>query len=400
MKPFICFYFQVHQPFRLKKDFSFFDIGRQIPEEYEDQEENKAIMKKVAKNCYLPMNALLKELITTSQGKFKVAFSLSGLALEQFELYAPEVLESFKDLVKTGQVEILGESYYHSLSSILSPKEFEEQVRLHKEMIQKHFSVTPTTFRNTELIYNNKIAATAENLGHDLILAEGSNQNLLGRSPNFLYRSADSNKIKLLLKNYTLSDDIAFRFSNKNWEEFPLTVPKYLQWIDSQTRMKKGEVINLFMDYETFGEHQSLTTGIFDFFQELILTILKEEKFEFKTPNDVANLLQVKDTLDAPHTSSWADSERDLSAWMSNPMQEAANEFVYSLEKPVKDSHDPELLHLWRKMLASDHVYYLSTKGQNDGDVHNYFRPYPSAHDAFIIYSNILNDFKIVLENQ
>lgn len=400
MNPFICFYFQVHQPFRLKKDFSFFDIGRQIPEEYEDQEENKTIMKKVTKNCYLPMNALLKELIEGSQGKFKVAFSISGLALEQFELYAPEALESFKDLVKTGQVEILGESYYHSLSSILSPKEFEEQVRLHKEAIQKHFGLTPTTFRNTELIYNNEIATIAENLGYDLILAEGSNQNLLGRSPNFLYRPAHLNKMKLLLKNFTLSDDIAFRFSNKHWEEYPLTVSKYIQWIDNQTRMKKGEVINLFMDYETFGEHQSLTTGIFDFFQELILTILKEEKFEFKTPSEIKKTLQVKDGLDTPHTSSWADSERDLSAWMANPMQEAANEFIYSLEKPVKDSHDPKLLHLWRKMLSSDHVYYLSTKGQNDGDVHNYFCPYASAHDAFIIYSNILNDFKIVLENQ
>lgn len=400
MTPIICFYFQVHQPFRLRKDFSFFDIGSQSPERYEDEEENKTIMKKVAKNCYLPMNALLKELILASHGKFKVAFSISGLALEQFALYAPEALESFQDLVKTGQVELLAESYYHSLSSILSPKEFEEQVRLHKEAIEKYFGVTPTTFRNTELVYNNEIAALAEKMGYKLILGEGSDKNLLGRSPNFLYRPEHLEHIKLLLKNFTLSDDIAFRFSNKHWEEYPLTVAKYTQWLENATRMKKGEVLNLFMDYETFGEHQSLTTGIFDFFQELILTLLKEEKFIFKTPSEVADSLSVKDKLDAPHTSSWADSERDLSAWMGNPMQEAANEFAYSLEKLAKDSHDPALIHLWRKMLASDHAYYLSTKGQNDGDVHNYFRPYASAHDAFIIYSNILNDFKIVLENQ
>ena len=400
MKPIICFYFQVHQPFRLSKDFSFFDIGSEAPERYEDQDENRAIMKKVAKNCYLPMNALLLDLIKKSQGKFKVAFSISGMALEQFSLYAPEVLKSFQELVATGQVELLAETYYHSLASIHSLQEFFEQVHLHKQALKKFFHVEPTTFRNTELIYNDRIAQMAQSLGFKLVLAEGTDQILLGRSPNFLYRPECCDRIKLLTKNFNFSDDIAFRFSNKNWSEYPLTVSKYSQWLEAATRMKKGEVINLFMDYETFGEHQNLTTGIFEFFEEFILTTLQENKWDFKTPAEVADTLEVKDTVAAPETTSWADSERDLSAWMGNPMQEAANEFVYSLEKLAKDSHDPALIHLWRKLLSSDHAYYLSTKGQNDGDVHNYFRPYASAHDAFIIYSNILNDLKIVLENQ
>lgn len=400
MKPIICFYFQVHQPFRLSKDFSFFDIGSQSPEHYEDQDENSSIMRKVAKNCYLPMNALILELIKKSEGKFKVAFSISGMALEQFALYSPDVLRSFQELAATGQVEFLAETYYHSLASIHSLQEFFAQVNMHREAIKKYFNLEPSTFRNTELIYNNRIAQMAQSLGFKLILAEGSDQNLMGRSPNFLYRPEGCERIKLLTKNFNFSDDIAFRFSNKNWDEYPLTVTKYLQWLEAATRMKKGEVINLFMDYETFGEHQNLTTGIFEFFEEFIFTALQSNQWDFKTPAEVAEILEVKDTIDAPYTSSWADSERDLSAWNGNAMQEAANEFVYSLEKLAKDSHDPKLVHLWRKLLSSDHVYYLSTKGQNDGDVHDYFRPYASAHDAFIIYSNILNDLKVVLENQ
>jgi len=400
MNPILCFYFQVHQPFRLNREFTFFEIGSQTPERYEDEDENRLIMKKIAKNCYLPMNALLLSLLKKSEGKFKISFSISGMALEQFSLYAPEVLTSFQELVATGQVEILAETYYHSLASIYSPQEFFEQVNLHREAIKKYFNVFPTTFRNTELIYNNNIASMAQHLGFDLILAEGTDKNLLGQSPNFLYRPEGCGRIKLLTKNFNFSDDIAFRFSNKNWSEYPLTSQKYLTWLENTSRMKKADVINLFMDYETFGEHQNITTGIFDFFEEFIFTVSKSGKWDFKTPAEVAKLLEVKGTLSTPETSSWADSERDLSAWTGNTMQQAATEFVYSLEKLAKNSHDPKLIHLWRKLLSSDHTYYLSTKGSSDGDVHHYFSPYASPHDAFIIYSNILNDFKITLENQ
>ncbi|MEI8345861.1 MAG: glycoside hydrolase family 57 protein [Pseudomonadota bacterium] len=397
MKTSICFYFQVHQPFRLRKNYSFFCIG--TDHFYEDHEVNQAIMQKVANNCYLPANRMMLDLIKKHQGKFRISYSISGLALEQFELYAPEVLDSFKELVKTGCVEIINETFYHSLAILKSEEEFKEQILLHRQKIKDLFDVTPTTFRNTELIYNNHLAKIVEDLGYDVILAEGTERVLHWRSPNFVYIPYTCEKLKVLFKNYKLSDDIAFRFSNRGWSEYPLTVDKYLTWID-QIAQRQGEVINLFMDYETFGEHQWKDSGIFDFMEKLPGKILENPDYNFLTPKEVAQTYEAMETVDVHNFTSWADSNRDLSAWVGNPLQDSALDLAYSLEEQVKKIGDPELLHTWRKLLCSDHNYYACTKWSNDGDVHNYFNPYDTPYDAFLVYANVLSDFRLTLRDR
>ncbi len=387
----ICFYFQVHQPFRLKQ-YRVFDIGNNP--EYFDEEKNREIMLKVARKCYLPMNHLLKELIEKHKGKFKIAFSISGVALEQMELYAPEVLKSFQELFNTGYVELLSETYYHSLSFLYSKKEFEEQVKKHRETIRRLFNgYTPKVFRNTELIYSNEVGLYAEKMGYEVILAEGWDYYLGWRSPNFVYAPPGAKKIKLLTKNYKLSDDIAFRFSNRNWEEWPLTVDKYVAWINSANG--NGEVINLFMDYETFGEHQWEDTGIFEFMRHLPDEALKHPDNDFLFPSEVARRYPVRDTLDIPFLLSWADMERDLSAWLGNKMQQSAIKELYAIEEKVKNTNDPELIEKWRKLTTSDHFYYMCTKYWSDGDVHKYFSAYDSPYEAYIYFMNALNDLII-----
>lgn len=392
----ICLYFQVHQPFRLRRDYSFFSIGPD--HQYEDHYLNKKIMRKVAQNCYLPMNELVLQLIKKHGNDFKLTYSISGLALEQFALYTPEVIESFEALVSTGNVELLSETYYHSLAFIKSPDEFIEQIKMHRQKIQKIFQITPTVFRNTELIYNNDIASIAEKMGFQGIIAEGCEQLLGQKKANYVYRPSNCKKIKLLLKNPHLSDDISFRFSNKHWKHYPLTTQKYYNWIKKAGN--QADVINLCMDYETFGEHQSKETGIFNFFKELPQKILSEKKFIFMTPSQIIQEYPPKGTINAPEYTSWADSSKDLSAWLGNPMQNSAFNFCYSLEKMVKKSRNYHLLHKWRKLLSSDHTYYTCTKQDNDGDIHNYFNPYGSPHNAFLIYTNVLNDLKLVLEKE
>lgn len=392
----VCFYFQVHQPFRLRRDYNFFSIGKDHT--YEDYENNKNILLKVANKCYLPTNDVLYHLIKKHNGRFKISYSISGVCLEQFELYAPHVLDSFKRLVDTGCVELLNETYYHSLSFLRSKQEFREQVSAHKEKIQKIFGVTPTSFRNTELIYNNEIAMEVADMGYKAILAEGVDRILGWRSPNFVYHPSTTDKIKLLLKNYRLSDDIAFRFSNRGWEGWPLTTEKFASWAHNVAG--NGETINLFMDYETFGEHQWADTGIFDFLRALPDAIFKHPDFSFKTPSEVADSAKSVGTLDIHNFISWADIDRDLTAWLGNPLQDSMMDMVYSLEKPVKESRDIDLIHTWRKLLTSDHCYYACTKWDNDGDVHKYFSPYDNAYDAYLTFVNVINDLKITLKSR
>lgn len=392
----ICFYFQVHQPFRLKKHYSFFDIG--VNHFYEDEEANRQICNKVSEKCYIPTNKLLLELIDRYEGRFKIAFSLSGLVIDQFEKYNPYVLELFQQLAKTGCVEFINETYYHSLSFLYSKPEFKQQVLLHKKKVQELFSQTPKTFRNTELIYNNELAKFIEDMGYKNILAEGADHILGWRSPNFLYKPANCYKINLLLKNYKLSDDIAFRFSNRGWTEWPLTAERYAKWIHSIAG--QGELINLFMDYETFGEHQWTDTGIFDFMAALPEAVFRHPDFQFITPNEAGKFHAPVSQIDVPYTVSWADVERDLTAWVGNPMQDSAIERAYSLEKKVKQTKDQNLINVWRKLLGSDHFYYMCTKWFSDGDVHKYFNPHESPYDAYIVYMNVLNDLTETLKER
>ena len=386
----VCFYFQAHQPLRLG-NYSVFDIGSH--KNYFDERKNEAIIKKVMHKCYLPANNVILDLINRTGGKFKVSYSITGVLLEQLEKFAPEVIDSFKKLADTGCVEILDETYYHTLSYLYSKEEFKEQVELHNKKIRQLFNFRPKVFRNTELVYNNEIAKTAEDMGYKAVLAEGADQILQWRSPNFVYRPKGLSNIKLLLKNYRLSDDIAFRFSEKSWKEFPLTAPKYAQWVSNING--NGNVVNLFMDYETFGEHQWEDKGIFEFLKHLPHEILKHPDNDFVTPSEAIQKYEPAAEIDFPHYVSWADIERDLSAWLGNKMQQEAMKEIYSMETHVKISRNPALIDEWRKLQTSDHFYYMCTKWFNDGDVHKYFNPYDSPYDAFITYMNILNDFRI-----
>jgi alpha-amylase len=386
----VSFYFQVHQPFRLRRDFDFFSIGTKEP--FEDEATNRRILQKVAERCYLPANALLLELIEKHQGRFRVSFSISGVALEQFERYDPRVIESFRKLVDTGAVELLSETYYHSLAFLFSEAEFRRQVRLHQQKVKELFGVTPTAFRNTELIYDNRLAALVEDMGFEAVLAEGADRVLEWRSPNFVYRPKGTETLALLLKNYRLSDDIAFRFSNRDWSEWPLTADKFASW--THQLEGAGEVLNLFMDYETFGEHQWESTGIFDFVRHLPDAVLAHPQARFLTPTEVARSQRPIAELDVPYLVSWADSERDVSAWLGNHMQDSAAEYTFALEKDVLATRDDGLIHAWRKLQTSDHFYYMCTKFWADGDVHKYFSPYDSPYDAFIYHVNALNQLK------
>ncbi|PIN86830.1 alpha-amylase [Candidatus Woesearchaeota archaeon CG10_big_fil_rev_8_21_14_0_10_44_13] len=386
----ICFYFQVHQPFRLRK-YSVFDIGKN--HSYFDNKKNIEVMLKIGRKCYLPMNRLLLEQINRykdAERDFKVSFSITGTALEQFEQYFPDVLDTFKELAKTKKVEFLSETYYHSLSYLYSKDEFRQQIEMHRDKIKKLFGQTPSIFRNTELIYNNDMAKVIEDMGYKGILAEGWDKCLEWRSPNFVYKPAGCEKIRLLLKNYRLSDDIAFRFSNRGWNEWPLTAEKYMQWVNSVNG--NGTNINLFMDYETFGEHQWGDTGIFDFMKRLPEEVLRNPDNNFKLPSELVKDHEPVGEINVPFTLSWADVERDLSAWLGNRMQQSAIKQLYMLEKEIKMIGDKELLEEWRKMQTSDHFYYMCVKYFSDGDVHKYFNPYDTPYDGFITFMNALND--------
>ncbi len=388
----LCFYFQVHQPNRLKK-YSFFDIGHD--HFYEDDLKNGEILRRVAAKCYLPANAIMLELIQRYNGAFRIAYSISGTAVEQFKKFSPETLDSFKRLADTGCVEFLGETYNHSLSFIFSREEFKRQVARHKELMKTEFNYTPTSFRNTELIYNNDVAFEVEKMGYTAIMADGADRVMGWRSPNFVYLPQPCTKLKLLLKNYRLSDDIAFRFSNRDWAEFPLTAEKFANWVHQING--NGETINLFMDYETFGEHQWSETGIFDFLRAMPEKIFAHPDFRFATPSETAANLSPVSKLDVSEYMSWADIERDLTAWLGNKLQNDSFAAVYRLEEPVLRTGNPELIHTWEALQTSDHFYYMCTKWFADGDVHKYFNPYRSPYDAYINYQNVLADFESTL---
>lgn len=390
----LCLYFQVHQPYRLRQ-YRFFDIGKN--QDYFDEYANRSIMRKIAKKCYLPANEVMLELIQEYGSKFKIAYSISGVALDQFAQYAPEVIESFQKLAKTGSVEFLAETYSHSLVSLKSKEEFEAQVKQHSDKIEALFGQKPTAFRNTELIYDDNIGQMVYDMGYNVMLTEGAKHVLGWRSPNFVYYNSQTPKLKLLLKNFKLSDDIAFRFSNKGWDEWPLTTEKFVGWLNNID--KKEEIVNLFMDYETFGEHQWADTGIFDFMRNLPKAIFKTSKYEFATPSEIAQKHQPQASLHVPYPISWADEERDLTAWLGNELQDEAFEKLYELRDKIEKLDDDELRQTWNYLQTSDHFYYMCTKFFADGDVHMYFNPYDSPYDAFINYMNVLSDFSKRIED-
>ena len=388
MKKSICLYFQVHQPNRLRL-YRFFDIGKDS--HYYDDFANRTILRRVAQKCYLPMNALLLEQIEAHKGAFKMAFSISGSVLEQFDRYAPEVIESFRKLAQTGCVEFLSETYYHSLAALASPIEFKNQVLKHKAAIEHYFGVTPKAFRNTELIYSDAIGEMVYDMGFKTMLTEGARHVLGWKSPNFVYNCAQAPKLKLLLKNSGLSDDIAFRFSDRNWSDWPLTGDKYLAWMKAAAQ--NDEIVNLFMDYETFGEHQKASSGIFDFMKFLPDVVLNDGEFEFVTPTQAAKKHNPVAELDVPDPISWADEERDVTAWLGNELQNDAFSKLNEQAEKLALLDDEALWADFGHLQESDHFYYMCTKFFSDGAVHKYFNPYDTPYEAFINYMNVLSDF-------
>ncbi|PIE22643.1 MAG: alpha-amylase [Planctomycetota bacterium] len=385
----VVFYFQVHQPYRLRR-YSFFEIGKSSS--YFDDYENERLLRRVSERCYLPMNQLLAELIEKHGGRFRCSFSLSGVVLDQLERWAPDALQSFVDLSKTGAVEFLCETSQHSLSFTEDLKEFEAQIASHRDRIEKLFGQRATTFRNTELVCNNDIAHLVEGMGFRAILAEGAEHLMGWRSPHRVYRPEGCEKMKTLLRSFRYSDDIAFRFSNQGWSEWPLTAERFAQWLH---RLPEDDsYVGLFMDYETFGEHQWKETGIFDFMRSLPEQILSHPRFGFATPGEIAEREDPIARLDMPHPVSWADAERDMTAWLGNPMQREAHESLYRMGADARfvGEEYPKLLSTWRRLTTSDHVYYMSTKYLSDGEVHKFFSPYQTPHDAFIAFMNVIED--------
>jgi alpha-amylase len=386
----VVFYFQVHQPYRLRH-YTFFDIGSGAS--WFDDAENERILRRVAERCYLPMNALLLRHCEELGPLFRCAFSLSGTLLLQLERWAPEALESFVRLAATGQVEFLCETSHHSLASQVDMAEFARQVRAQAARVEELFGARPTTFRNTELVISRDVARAVEELGFEALLGEGADHLLGWRSPRYVYRAEGAARLKLLLRDYVLSDDIAFRFSNREWPEWPLSPERFAAKLAAGRPEER--FVGLFMDYETFGEHQGPQTGILDFMAALPRAVLADPRLAFATPSQVAARNEPVGTLELPRPVSWADAERDLTAWLGNPMQAAAHEALYALGARLADrAPDDPLAAEWRKLSTSDHVYYMCTKFFSDGDVHKYFSPYASPHDAFISFMNVLDDLE------
>lgn len=390
----IVLYLHVHQPLRVRK-YSVFDTATNHDyfndPDHESDRNNEKVLRKVAEKSYRPMNSLLEKMLS-EHPDFKVSLSITGTFIEQAEMWAPDVLESFKRMVATGRVEIIAETYYHSLAFFYSRDEFERQVEAHKNKIRELFGVETNVFRNTELAYNDELGKWADDYGFKGILAEGWDPILQWRSPNHVYRPAGTKNISLLLKNYHLSDDLAFRFSNQAWSEWPLTAEKFNQWTNNS--IDQQPIVNLFMDYETFGEHQWADTGIFNFFEEFVDKWLKNPENTFYTATEAIEKFEPSGEISMPNTVTWADTERDLTAWMGNSMQQEALRYLYSIEDDVMRTGDLELIADWRRLQTSDHVYYMCTKWFNDGDVHAYFSPYDSPYDAFLYYINAIRDMR------
>jgi len=388
----IVFYLHVHQPYRIRH-YSIFDTGSRhdyFSANWDDRESNERILQKVSEKSYLPTNNYLLELLN-DHPEFKLSLSMSGVLIEQLEAWAPDALKSFQKLVDTGRVEIVAETYHHSLAFFYSRREFETQVAMHQEIVKRVFNQTPTTFRNTELAYNNQLAEWAENAGYKTIITEGWDPILGWRSPNYVYRPVNTSKIKLLLKNYRLSDDIAFRFGDQNWSEWPLTADKFSHWLSEDSDATN---FNLFMDYETFGEHQWSESGIFQFLSALPKQWLKTRGHHFMTLSEASDKIDSVGEIDIQNTVTWADTERDLSAWLGNSMQRQSIEALYGLEEPLLSLNDWSLIEDWRKLQTSDHFYYMCVKWFNDGDIHAYFSPYESPYEAYINFMNVFHDLR------
>lgn len=396
MKKAIVLYLHVHQPYRIG-EYTVFDAGNRhnyFDAAYDDRTNNQRIMRKVAEKSYLPTNKKLLELLN-NHPEFKLSLSITGTLLEQLEAWAPEVIESFQALTNTGRVEIVGETYHHSLAFFYSLAEFDAQVTMHRDLVQRLFGQTPTAFRNTELSYNNDLAVWADKSGYKTILAEGWDPILGWRSPNYVYKPSYTENIRLLMKNYNLSDDIAFRFGDRDWAEWPLTADKFIHWL---TEAGDATNFNLFMDYETFGEHQWSESGIFDFLHHLPEKWLASgEEHTFMTVTEAAESFDASDVVDTPYTTTWADTERDLSAWLGNPMQHEAINALYSLQTAIMKLGDLTIIDDWRKLTTSDHFYYMCTKWFSDGDIHAYFSPYESPYQAYIIFMNAWHDLRLRL---
>ncbi|MFP4145343.1 MAG: glycoside hydrolase family 57 protein [Phycisphaeraceae bacterium] len=388
----VCFYFQVHQPHRLRR-YSVFDAHAR----YFDRQRNREILRTVAQKCYLPATETLLRLIHRHEGAMRVAFSLTGCVLEQLEADCPEVLDNFRRLAETGCCEFLGETYYHSLAFLYSQQEFREQVELHADLVEDLFGQVPSVFRFTELIYNNELGRLiAEQGRYRGILAEGVDANLGERSPDHLYTAAGHPEVDLLLRNYSLSDDVAFRFSDPGWNQWPLTADRYADWIQAGAD-RGSELFNLFMDFETFGERQHKDSGIFPFLDALPGRLI-DRGLEFRTPSECIETCKPVGEYDVPEATSWADSERDLSAWRGNAMQSSALAELYRLEEKVKQHGDDELIADWRCLTSSDHFYYMCTKFFEDGEVHRYFNAYESPYDSYINFMNVLDNLRSRVE--
>jgi alpha-amylase len=393
MKKGITLYLHVHQPWRVR-DYSVFDTASRheyFDDDSSSERNNRLVFEKVAEKSYRPMNKVLQTLLDT-QPDFRFSLSITGTFIEQAIAYAPDVLDDFKRLVATGRVEIVGETYNHSLAFFYSRLEFERQVAQHRDLIRSTFGVETTSFRNTELAYNDELARWADESGYKAILSEGWDPVLEGRSPNTVYRPSGTKNVRLLTKNYRLSDDIAFRFGNKAWQDWPLSKEKYAHWLDAS--LEHGDTINLFMDYETFGEHQWEDTGIFSFFKQLVIDWSSRDNRTFYTVTQAVETFEPAGELSMPYTVTWADNERDLTAWLGNSMQQEALRYLYGLENDIVRTGDMKLIADWRNLQTSDHVYYMCTKWFNDGDVHAYFSPYDSPYDAFLYFMNVLRDLR------
>jgi alpha-amylase len=391
----IVLYLHVHQPYRIRH-YTIFDTGARhdyFDAAFEDDTSNERILKKVAEKSYLPTNRHLLELLELNP-EFKLSLSITGTVIEQLERWSPEALQSFKDLVATGRVEILGETYHHSLAFFYSRSEFEMQVDMHRRKIQEVFGQTPRVFRNTELAFNNDLAYWADRAGYKGVLAEGWDPVLDWRSPNYVYQPTYTDNIRLLMKNYKLSDDIAFRFGDSNWAEYPLTADKFSHWLSEDP---DGTNFNLFMDYETFGEHQWHESGIFGFLEHLPKEWLKTEDHSFMTVSEVIDAFEPVGQVDMPQTVTWADTERDLSAWLGNSMQSTAIEALYRMQQQVLDTGDLALIDDWRRLQTSDHFYYMCTKWFNDGDIHAYFSPYATPYEGYMNFMNAYRDLQFRL---
>jgi alpha-amylase len=392
-KQYLNIYFQVHQPRRLRR-FQIFDVGSDV--HYFDDDLNKEILCRIANECYLPANQMLLALIKKFPG-LRITFSISGSALEQLQEYAPVVIDSFRKLANTGAVEFLAETYYHSLAYFIDQDEFIDQVNLHRQKVYDLIGVWPVVFRNTELIYSNDIGKAVADLGFKAVLIDGVERALCGRTPNSLYRHPEADLI-LFPRNYQLSDDVAFRYSDKNWSEWPLTGNKFAEWLSKTPAHQK--FVGLGMDYETFGEHKKADSGIFEFFEQFIKEVVREKQFEFVTPSEAIELIPAQQIISSAKVISWADEARNLSAWLGNNMQRDAFGSLYKFHQAIVNSGNPELIDNYRQLQTSDHFYYMSTKKDQDGNVHQYFSPYGSPYEAFMNYMNVMADLELKVKRE